>query len=387
MSDSGTPQLDWNRYARWYGGALLCLLLIVGGINFTVDPLGRFRAVDIDGFNRVKVGVKRDTRKGKTATLQECRFDTILLGSSRIEFGLNPKHPAFPGRAYNAGLKSTSIYEMERLTRYLLAHQAPQLVLVGLDFFAFNERRIGADDFEESLIGHGQQPWSVFKYLISLENLQSSWITVRWNRAGIFDPCAQNGYDRGYPVRTSTAEVFRETIQNFLDNPELFNGYLAGDDYPQRLREVLLMLRAAGIDVRVFLSPMHAAMIETMAVAGLEADYFRWKARMVEIVAEVNAAQPELAPLVLWDFSGYNSISTEQVAADGAPLRNFRDPSHYRANVGNFVIERVLGLPPGDVPVPADFGVVLTPANIDAVLAAERQAAAATELTDFGVAF
>ncbi len=139
--------------------------------------------------------------------------------------------------------------------------------------------------------------------------------------------------------------------------------------------------------MRVFLSPVHAALIEAMAVAGLDDDYFRWKRRMVELVAEVNAAQPDARPMELWDFSGYNSVNTEVVAADGSRLRNFRDPSHYRDKVGNFVIEKVLGQPPGEAPVPADFGVVLTPANVDARLASEQQAAAATSLGDFGVEF
>ncbi len=387
MSAADTQPVNWGRYARWYGGALLGFMLLVGGTNFVVDPFGRFRTIDVEGFNRVKVGVKRDTRKGKTATLWECRFDTILLGSSRIEFGLNPKNPAFPERTYNAGLKSTSIYEMQRLARYMLEHQAPRMVVVGLDFFAFNERRIGADDFEESLIGHGQQPWSVFKYLVSLETLQSAAITVLWNRLDVFDPCEQNGYDRGYPLRSSTADEFRRTVESFLDNPNYYQDYLAGDDYPRRLMQMLLELRSSGSDVRVFLSPVHAALIEAMAVAGLDDDYFRWKRRMVELVAEVNAAQPDARPMELWDFSGYNSVNTEVVAADGSRLRNFRDPSHYRDKVGNFVIEKVLGQPPGEAPVPADFGVVLTPANVDARLASEQQAAAATSLGDFGVEF
>jgi hypothetical protein len=381
-----TTSIDWRRYGWWYLGALLCLFLAAGAVNLVVDPLGRFRLVDVERFNHVKVGVKRDTRKGKTATLQECQFDVILFGSSRTEFGLDPTYPGLPGRTFNAGLKSSSMYEMQRLGRYVLEHQSPRMAVIALDFFAFNERRIGADDFEESMIGHGQTPVSVAKYLLSVENLYSSVLTVLWNRGGVVDGCRFNGYDRGYPLRTTPTEAFQETRARWLENPELFNGYLVGDDYTERLKTMLLEYRAAGVDVRLFVSPMHAVIIEMMAEVGLQADFFRWKQRLVEIVAEVNAAQPDLPPLELWDFSGYNSITTETVPADGSWLRYYRDPSHFQAEVGRYIFVRLLHEADADTG-PEDFGVLLTPDNVAAVVDAQQRAAAARDLDDFGVTF
>jgi hypothetical protein len=65
----------------------------------------------------------------------------------------------------------------------------------------------------------------------------------------------------------------------------------------------------------------------------------------------------------LWDFSGYSSVTTEALPELGsrAEMRFYRDSSHFKDVVGDFVLDRLFGLSHPRRPVPLDFGVRLTP--------------------------
>ena len=72
-------------------------------------------------------------------------------------------------------------------------------------------------------------------------------------------------------------------------------------------------------------------------------------------------------------FLGFNSITTEATPlVSGKPdMHYYWEVSHYRDNVGRMILARLFG---GGTPPPADFGVELTPANVDAHQAAMRAA-------------
>jgi len=373
MAANDNTSLNWTRYARWYAGALAVLLCLVAGLNFVVDPLGRWRVIDNEGFNKYKVAAKRDSRVGKAVSLRECDVDVVLLGSSRVESGLNPGYVNLPGQAYNAGLKAATIYELDRLGRYALEHQSPATMVIGLDFFTFNERRVTYDDFPVSPLPERVMPWALFKYLVSLENLYGAYQTVLWNSTRDLQPCVYNGFRKNRPRRLPMREEFKKTVEGFLTNPDMYGGYLQSDAYPNRMRDLMIDLRRDGVDVRPFLSPIHAVLLEAITNKGIDDKFAQWKIAMARIVAEANVATPELPPMQLWDFSGYNTITTEPVPETDADMYGFRDPSHYRQHIGVMILDKLLGLPPsGDIP-PADFGVVLSPENVAAVLAQQER--------------
>ncbi|NET72339.1 MAG: hypothetical protein F6K62_15805, partial [Sphaerospermopsis sp. SIO1G2] len=79
-----------------------------------------------------------------------------------------------------------------------------------------------------------------------------------------------------------------------------------------------------------------------------------WKKKLVELTP-------------VWDFSGYNSITTEKLQD---VMENYADSSHYTKPVGDLVLNRILGYQADQVPT--DFGVLLTPENIESHLAKIR---------------
>jgi hypothetical protein len=79
-----------------------------------------------------------------------------------------------------------------------------------------------------------------------------------------------------------------------------------------------------------------------------------WKKKITEITFEEG--------FKLWDFSGYNSITTDSVKT---PMLNYWDSSHFTEEVAHIVLSKIFGR---NEFVPADFGVLVTPRNIEAHL-------------------
>src|SRR5205814_1076088 len=65
--------------------------------------------------------------------------DAIILGSSRAEVGLDPRHPGWAGKnVFNFGLPSATSYEVMLAFLHAQAGGSLKQAVVGLDFFAYN---------------------------------------------------------------------------------------------------------------------------------------------------------------------------------------------------------------------------------------------------------
>jgi hypothetical protein len=94
----------------------------------------------------------------------------------------------------------------------------------------------------------------------------------------------------------------------------------------------------------------------------------QWKRDLVTILAEDAARHPGQEAFVLWDFSGYNSITTEEVPPGGdtdTEMRWYWEASHYKKEVGDMMLEKIFGSNDPAHEIPDDFGIRLTVENID----------------------
>jgi hypothetical protein len=81
-----------------------------------------------------------------------------------------------------------------------------------------------------------------------------------------------------------------------------------------------------------------------------------WKRQVVQITP-------------VWDFFNYNSITTEKMQG---VMQHYTDDSHYKPTVGNLVIDKITGQ--ANKSIPADFGVLLTPSNVEKQISKMRDA-------------
>jgi hypothetical protein len=114
------------------------------------------------------------------------------------------------------------------------------------------------------------------------------------------------------------------------------------------------------LDCRLYMNPAHSSLEgEGLRAAGKWEMFETWKRRIAQIA--------DSHQIPLWDFSGYNTVTTEPVAT---PMKYYWDSSHFTELVGNWIVARVMN--EADASIPADFGRLVTIANIDAHLSEIR---------------
>jgi len=135
------------------------------------------------------------------------------------------------------------------------------------------------------------------------------------------------------------------------------------------IREIVWFCREHSIDLRIFITPAHAHQLEIAALLGGWPAIERGKRDLVNLLAQ-DAESHATRPFTLYDFCGYSSVTTEEVPPAGseAEMKYYWDSSHFKQEVGDWIVDRLFGTASKDRPVPDDFGVLLTRATIDATL-------------------
>lgn len=136
------------------------------------------------------------------------------------------------------------------------------------------------------------------------------------------------------------------------------------------LRFLIRRAYAEGTDLRLFTTPVLPIIRSLYRGLDLGTRYDFWLKEIVRINEE-EAARAGRPPLPMWDFSDVNSITNDRIPpiGDTSPLRYFWEYSHYRKAMGDLILDRIFNYSDPSRPLPADFGVRLTGANIDAHIA------------------
>ena len=152
-------------------------------------------------------------------------------------------------------------------------------------------------------------------------------------------------------------------------------------------RSILALARQAGVDARFYFSPVHARQQELYAGLGLGPQLEDWKRDVVRLFAQ-EAAQVAGQPFPLWDFSGYNAVTTEEVPPLEDATSRMRwhwESSHFTQATGDLILDRIFERNDPGRSMPTGFGVAVDAGNIETHLAqirAGRQAYRAAHAAD-----
>jgi len=373
---------SFSAYLKINAAILSCALALLFLCNLIVDPEGRFDLVTIPGVNQEKTEImEAGGRTAKALALEQGEYDAVILGSSRSENGLDPHYPAFgTRRVYNAALQGSNFYETYQVFTFAKKTGHLKTVVLGLDFLLFSDKREVAGDFPDSPFA-GTNHWlSNLKYLVSPDTFSSSLQTVQDNRARRRSRYTAQGM-RGRPPladegRVNHRDLFIKILtRNFLVSEETYGAFSYGPDRVEMFRSLVNQCRAEGIALSVFIPPGHARDLEALRVLGLYPLFEQWKRDLVSVLVADAARHPDRKPFQLWDFAGYSTLTTEDVplaTEKGKPMRWYWESSHFKKELGDLVLDRLFDYhDPGHV-VPRDFGVILTPENLEAHLALVR---------------
>lgn len=376
-----------------FGLTAACLLAALAGFIWLMDPFAFYGSPALPRVNAVKPEVHSHARTAKAAAVARLRPDGLILGSSRTHRGLDPDHPGWTAdTVYNLSLPSA---EMEEVRHYFLyAHKLRPIrqAVLGAEFFMFNayygvNRTFDAGRLRVSAIGPATPNLDVelARSLLSVDSLVAAIRLPRWQAHPIDGTVRANGFRYyalpGHP--RGMRRVFTHYGQahiNGLWNKGPGHTYAFQDPKTGRsrfddLEAVLEVAYRDGVDLRIVISPAHAWELEFLDRSGMWDRFEEWKRRLVRLNEET-AERLGKAPFPVWDFSGYNSITAERVPPAGdtrAVMAFYGDPTHFRKIAGDLMLDRVFGYHDPARPVPADFGVRLTRANVERHLARIRR--------------
>jgi hypothetical protein len=354
-----------KKYSYHWGISALVVAMITIFTTLIVDPYGLYNIVNIDGINQQKEGTRNKIRFVKTLELPLRQPKTILLGSSRVHDGINPNHSALQEKApvYNLAVDMNRIHESLALLNHAIENSKIERVVLGLDLFMFNSLQMQNQDFDESLTGR-KIVYSdyLLPTLLSRTAIYDSYRTLK---VSITQPdrneFLRNGYrpQAFYGLKNFQASHYY-TNWIFLtpknQGTKYYNQFSVDDKVFSDFEKILILCKNNNIDIRLYINPAHAHLDGEGLIALDKWDLFEeWKRRIVRISS--------LHDIPVWDFSGYNSVTTEKIQS---PMVFYLDSSHFTEKVGNWIVEVIFNKPSS---APSDFGVLVTPKNIEAHLA------------------
>jgi hypothetical protein len=306
------------------------------------------------------------------------QYEVILLGSSRVLVGMDPAR-GFAGfrSVYNAGAGGSNFYETYQVFEFVRRVQHPRAVVVGIDFFGFTDRITVSGDFNQSLYSGRGKARVYFNYLLSWETLKLSLQTVYDNlrsRSAYYTPQGFRDMDAQWRDRPFPHWMHTEfTLMRSLRLKEWYGDFFFSSQRLDLLGRMIDACRQDGIQLYLYINPVHVIVLESERILGLQPENERWKRELVKLVAEKNKTGP---PVRLWDFCGYSLYTTENTPGPDqvhARMKYFWDGSHCTAYVGAMILDLLSGGDPAAIGAPLDFGRILTPDNIEAVLAEDRR--------------
>lgn len=361
----------FRKYLWTLGATLLAGLAGVVALNLLVDPFGAYPFAALKKLQPYRSGVA--TRESKAELAARGTFDTLVLGSSRMRVGLPTDHPAYGStNVCNLGLSGTTLAETGGALDFALKKNPARRVLLGADFHMFSESR-GVDPTYE--VSRFNPRLDLLEYhgrnLLGARALGEAWPLFKdWMRGRPPLVGDRGSVPKYLPERASQREAFAKRLRTSLVAAGAEGSFVRSADRLETFRQMVRQCRRDGVELIVFIPPIHALQLEAVRAAGQWPNYEEWKRDLVRILAEEGAT----ASVPLWDFQGFTGVLAEPVPTEGdrtTRMKYYLEASHFTPALGGLVLERMLHPANGGADE-SSFGVRLTPANLEAHLAATR---------------
>jgi hypothetical protein len=372
-----------KRFLRTWAVTCLLLATAIATYNVIVDPYILFGIPRISGFNARKPAVLTQDRLMKVYDVLRTKPDTIILGTSAVGIGLDAQGSAWPTPitpVYNLALLGSGPYSSYRYLQHVMARRHLDLVLMGLDFEFFRavpdyfpegadfEARLAVTvDGKANTLQLRQHARDLFQAALSLDALSDSTSTLSANlQDGAADLIAGNYPDTDFRRVTNRTDSFSVLATRDLLMIRRFRDKEANPDTIAQVRATLDLCESNGTRVILFINPVHADWLEILSQMGYWHEYESWKRDLLALTLERGGMHAGKR-VPLWDFSGYDTYSTETAPIGQRSLHWFWDSTHYRRVLGDVMIGRMLET------ADTQFGTLLDPGNLAEHLAKIRE--------------
>ncbi len=346
--------------------------------NAIVDPLDIFRLIRAPGFNEMKPRLEKYSRLAKPFWLMARPYERLALGSSRTEIGI-PLNEAgwgqYRGPGMNAAVSGARLIEVAEIFQHATITAPIKTVVIGADFFMFNGHCLAPYSSPEALAQHNNDLQLVLNKaastLFSFNITGSSFYTLTHQRPKYDKYRASGQMNSDRDAAKSQKKGYKNRFQRFADafmetmwSPCRSNAYSykGGQfDSMEIFTEMLERAASNNIEIKLFVPPVHARLMEALSAAGHWQQYEQWKKDMVTAITGLKKKYPQTA-IELWDFSGYNSYTMEEFPEEGEGMKWYIDSTHFTEDFGQLMLDRMYSA------VDRGVGRRLTPESVDNVI-------------------
>jgi hypothetical protein len=331
-----------SKYKRFLLLALLLLMpltVLLGLFNYYIDPMWCFKHAN--RYNTVQSEIDDRQQKTNYLTFGHESYDTLMIGNSRVRM---MDHNDFGPHVFNYALAGMIPIEYEAYLDYarkLNGRDFKEIVL-GLSFAHTN----GHFDYfagrpPSYYFANVQNPFYLYGMLTSGDVFKHAFANLKHARRNDITT---------YFDRNNVQHVRRERVQldktlaGSLDDSR--HDYRSNFKYLERYRSILESIKKknASSKITVFTTPVTQPLFCAMVTGGRLDDYKRWLREMVDVFGEVH------------HFEYLNSVTRDY-------RRYYMDGHHYYPETGRLIAHKIMGV--ADPAIPADFGMILTPSNIE----------------------
>ncbi|MFC7049586.1 hypothetical protein [Emcibacter nanhaiensis] len=337
------------------------------GLTWFTDPYLMYGQAPIAGINAIKPEAGTHSRQARLHAAHRADMDVLIVGNSRVEMGLDPDNALFKSRGdrvFNLGLPGSPIGMQYGYALDVVRDKDIKMVLIGVDFLDFVTT---ADSTPENWPpaprdydkrrkydwdGHANPDYRLQKLrdlalpLISLSGVLDSISTLSGQKPNSSSLTA-DGFNPGRDMAWNTKKegvlaLFRQKtpqlVQSFTRKDwRAFYGAGHWSNELALLDRFVRELRARDIEVHIFVNPYHIHYLQVIDRAGLWMEFEKWKMALTTFEDYGDGVQ-------VVDFSRITPFHTEPVLSAGrTPLKWFWEPAHYRRELGDLMIRRLLG--------------------------------------------
>jgi len=233
----------FTRYLAGLAIALVCSTALTAAFNLLIDPYGVWGMPALEHVTAARPAEKDNEMLFKAVDLGRRQFTDLLLGSSRVDLGLDPDAPALRGdhRAYNLGLVGGALRPtLQYLQHALYLEPSIRLVVLGLEFVTFNDHVRAPPTYdEERLQRRSLTAADIRATLFSRDAVFDSLDTIRTNlvdpsyRSFSEDGMSSEDDQRRYASEQGMVGRFDKSVSLYLNTPERFGNFV----YSQRNEE------------------------------------------------------------------------------------------------------------------------------------------------------
>ncbi|MDO6425505.1 hypothetical protein Q4489_00690 [Thalassotalea sp. 1_MG-2023] len=358
-------------YLKKFSLIIALLLIIIGGLNWFVDPFGMYWSPTISNINKIKPEASNRVRISKPYRVEQIKPDVLLMGNSRVEMGLSPYHPAFKGKkVYNLGLAGATLHsQIDHIYHAIQTSPNLETIVFGLDFFDFlvtptgNETNAtktsyGHRVFSAKGFQHAKKRYTERLALVySVDALISSLFTMsqQYSMVDSIGPFGLNSAQAYVKILESEGKkpLFKQKLNFVKEKLSQKPWQLTSNEGTpispkfEKLLELIRVAESKNITLHLFINPYHYSYLHAIDQQGYFDLYLQWKKTLADVVRDHKSQQ-----ISLWDFSGFNqyTLEPEKLMLQHQKMQWYWEPAHYNVLLGNVLIKSIFS---GDT---SDFG-------------------------------